>query len=79
MLNRECSPSGSSTNGFKARVVPDYLTLTKGVQLAFSGRVIEGLDWASMPLIQVLKVRSVRFNLKEILMDYFELKSKLKN
>lgn len=30
--------------GFSDNVVPDYLTLTKGIQLAFSGREIAGLD-----------------------------------
>jgi len=70
--------SGSSTKGFKAKVVPDYLTLIKGVQFAFSGREKGGFDSLWMPLIHTLKVRSDKFNLNVSLVDSLELKSKLK-
>ena len=78
MLNFEISPSGSSTKGLRAIVVPDSLMRIKGVQLQFSGRAIAGFDSLCTPLTHTLNVRSVAFNLKVSLAKSFMLKSKLK-
>ena len=78
MLNFEICPSGSSTKGLRAIVVPDYLMRIKGVQLQFSGRAIAGFDSLCTPLTHTLKVLPVAFNLKVSLAKSFMLKSKLK-